>query len=1800
MRFKNIFLILLSVLMLSSMLTSVSAEENPKIAFVVIGANEAYMVNQAAEGTDANVTVYYSARDSTVNVTYNSFQDMDLSSYDVVFVYPNTAMLFLGADVRDEIDEAITNTVDPATPVIDLGFGTGNVNLTEHPYIEAYVDNAGTENIRRLISYIAITFCDADGDIEEPIVIPENGIYHPDANLVFEDLDSYLEWYSSDDGIHHVYDSNNITIGLSFFDSNTGTKGNLVVDATIRELESSGVNVIPAFRPTVLYEDTPKFFEADGEWLPDAFIDFGYGVWVIPVLNKNTTYLQEAGVPVINAVMYSQSLDEWANGTTGSAYDFQYQIPLMEIGGHIESIVVSAKVADEKYGVELDTPIPAQVDWMIDRTLNWVKLQIIENEEKKVAIIYYNHAPGKQDVMTASNLDVAPSIANLVECMDENGYDLGEEVPNSTRIRELVQEQGRNIGNWAPGEMEELVNNYDVELLPVEQYMEWFSELPQDKQDEVISTWGEAPGDCMVYENSSGQYFVFPKISLGNVVLVPQPTRGGSDNDSLLYHDQTLPPSHQYIAFYMWLDKQFEADAVINMGRHGTQEWLAGKGVGLSIEDCWPAIMIQDMPSIYIYEVGGIGEGIQAKRRGNAVIVDHLTPPIVSCGLYGNLSTIHLKMHLYEEEESESLKEEYKKSIIELYGTLGFDTTFNISKEELSSYNETEFESFVLEGPVHDYLHELAQETMTYGLHVLGEPAEGDALVAMVYSIVSDDLIKSISKVVDDEHLLDTAHQPNVITELIEDVIINGSSPDEAVMNKLNISGTVTTEVVATAISDEDGNYTLENIPNGNYTLTSFKYIQMGSMGMWFIDETDVTVQDGQDISDFNVTTHTASSDDGNNELETITALNILLQRADISGKTLGSSRMGGTQPYVNVTVVLTDDKGELVANTTSDEDGNYTLENIPNGNYTLTSFKYIQMGSMGMWFIDETDVTVQDGQDISDFNVTTHTASSDDGNNELETITALNILLQRADISGKTLGSSRMGGTQPYVNVTVVLTDDKGELVANTTSDEDGNYTLENIPNGNYTLTSFKYIQMGSMGMWFIDETDVTVQDGQDISDFNVTTHTASSDDGNNELETITALNILLQRADISGKTLGSSRMGGTQPYVNVTVVLTKETVKSSEEAAEIIETLNYASEIAENIAACSCELHSVIDALDGKYITPGLGDDPIRSPEVIPTGRNFYAFNPNIIPTEEAWNVGKQLVDDFLEEWLEEYGEYPEKVGFVLWSSETGRHKGVMEAEILYLLGVEPVWDDSNVEGVRLIDSKELGRPRIDVVVTMSGVYRDDYNWQVELMDMAARLAAESEDDTEYENYVKTHSDEIYDLLMATGNYTEEEADLLSKSRIFGPAPGTWGVGEFRSAVERGDSWDNDSILADLYVSSMSNIYVNGEWGGQEVETFREVLSGTDALLFSRSGNDGRGSSSVVFDHVYEFYGGFATAVRDISGEDPVKFIVDLKDADEATTEAFNSYLAKELLSTYYNPLYISGLMSSGYAGAAEISSIIEDLAGLQYTLPGDISGEMWEQMYNIYVEDSYNLGMDEWYANENPWAKQAIESKMLEVAMKDYWDADDAILENLANEYIQSVVEYGVTCCHHTCGFLELNEWAVTHSSVDEETLKEFERLYEEATQKDLDISDDSTEIPEQNDESSSSDSDPDTYSKVYSGNESVIEAVNATNTTIPTNTTVTEDAAPSVGSDGGRSSSGSSSSSTESSSSSTSKTQKAYEVTVANEPEQTETSGTTVIAIIGAVGMTGLVGVGYFKQNPEVFTNIINALKLLRRK
>jgi cobaltochelatase CobN len=441
---------------------------------------------------------------------------------------------------------------------------------------------------------------------------------------------------------------------------------------------------------------------------------------------------------------------------------------------------------------------------------------------------------------------------------------------------------------------------------------------------------------------------------------------------------------------------------------------------------------------------------------------------------------------------------------------------------------------------------------------------------------------------------------------------------------------------------------------------------------------------------------------------------------------------------------------------------------------------------------------------------------------------------------------------------------------------------------------------------------------------------------------------------------------------------------------SAGVTSDLALAVEYANRINACTIEIPRILNALEGRYIPPGPNGDPIRNPDALPTGRNLCTFDERLIPTEEAWDVGKELTDQLLAQHINETGDYPRKIAFLLWSIETSRHQGTMESEIFHLLGVKPVWDKrGRVKDVKLINSSELGRPRIDVVVTTSGVYRDMYSSKIKLIDKAVRLATQA-NDTGYPNYVNERSELIYQALMATGNYTSEEARYLSMVRIFSPHPDSYTTG-LQNAIPAGSTWNDTEKLANLYIDRMSYVYGEDVWGEHLNDLFKENLDGVEVCVFSRSSN-----VYGVLDHpeVAAYFGGLSLAIESISGDAPDMYINNLRDANNPTVETLSHFMNRELRTRYFNPKWIKGMMEHGYDGTRYMAQFTEDLWIWQVVTPDLVTDDIWKQAYDTYVHDP---DTKKYFGSNNPYAYQSITATMLEATRKQdsegnpYWNAD-----------------------------------------------------------------------------------------------------------------------------------------------------------------------------------------------------------------
>jgi cobaltochelatase CobN len=1082
------------------------------------------------------------------------------------------------------------------------------LGLQNDPAVAQYQKEGGLENTVNMILSLLKQECGVAVEYQKPQEVAPFGIYLKEGKRTVESFAEYRELYQQRSGPW---------IGISLYRNLVDNNDTALLDTLIETLERRGMNVLPVYGYPSELAVEKYFFDENGASRVQAVIAIALKVGITP--QRAVPVLTRLGVPVIDAVtLYSQSREEWEKSPVGlDIFERSSSIGLPEMAGIIQPTVVASKerVVDPATGLEyVETrPIQERIERLTDRIKRWLALQQKANSEKKIALIYYNYPPGKQNI-GAAYLNVLPeSLHTIFSRLKEEGYDTGESEISSDKLFEDVHGYGRNIGNWAPAEIDRLARSGRAVLIPVEQYKTWFTALPESFRQAVIKDWGEPEqSSIMVWRDSKGKKFLLlPAVRYGNILFTPQPSRGLEQDVKKLFHDIHTAPHHQYIAFYLWLKQEFKADAVAHIGTHGTHEWLSGKEVGFTREDP-PELLIQDIPNIYPYIVDDVGEGLQAKRRGMAVVIDYMTPPFDKAGINRELKELAALISDYNgaREKSPQLASAKLEEINTLARKGGILTDLKLAG--ITTPEQVE--------ELDDYIKEIGEKTTPFGLHTFGKSPDDK------YRISTAEAILSIEK---------------------------GLTPEER------------------------------------------------------------------------------------------------------------AKRM--------------------------------------------------------------------------------------------------------ADLE-----------------------------------------------------------------------------------------------------------------ADI--------------------------------------------------IRSGPRELDSFVAALAGKYIPSGVGNDPIRNPESLPTGKNFYSFDPSRIPSPATYATGEKLAKELIERYKKRHENYPDKLTFNIWATETIRHEGVMESQIMHLMGVRPRWDErGRVVGVEAISRQELGRSRIDVTMVPSGLYRDLFANLMALLDSAVTVAG---DQDEEDNLIRANVRKTQEMLMDKG-MSEEKAQRLASVRIFTEPPGAYGTG-MDKVIVASNTWDNEKQVVDVYFMRMGHPFGQGFWGekvehkGEELGAtlLKNALSGSKIAIHSRSSNV---FATLDNDDFFQYLGGTAMAIRAVDGKSPEVYVTDMSNPKEARQETLEKVMGREMRSRYLNPEWIKAMMKEGYAGARFVDKVTEHLWGWQVTVPEAVDSAKWQEMYETYVVDRNGLGIKDMFRKaQNMWAYQSVVSRMLETVRKEYWKPDQKVVETLAAEYAKSVQEVGLACCDHTCNNPQLTQF------------------------------------------------------------------------------------------------------------------------------------------------------------------------------
>lgn len=420
--------------------------------------------------------------------------------------------------------------------------------------------------------------------------------------------------------------------------------------------------------------------------------------------------------------------------------------------------------------------------------------------------------------------------------------------------------------------------------------------------------------------------------------------------------------------------------------------------------------------------------------------------------------------------------------------------------------------------------------------------------------------------------------------------------------------------------------------------------------------------------------------------------------------------------------------------------------------------------------------------------------------------------------------------------------------------------------------------------------------------------------------------------------------------------------------------------------------EIESLLRGLAGAFVPPGAGGDPIRNPEVR-SGRNLFAFEPNKIPTRAAYAAGGEALAQLVAAYRQEHGgQAPAKLAFSLWSSEAIRHLGVLESQVLHALGLRPVWDEGGrVTALELLPDAELAHPRIDVVLQVTSVYRDQFDGFMRLLAEAIDRVANLDDG----NPVARNREALAARLVERG-LASPRAQQLAALRIFSNAPGEYGSGLTDAVLEERED-KSDEALAEGFLARLQYAYGAREWGLGSAEAgnlFAEQLRGVQAAVLARSSNL---HGMLSTDHPFEYLGGLSLAVRHLDGASPALYVSDLRQQQGRTARA-DAFLASELRSRYLNPHWIGQMQQEGYAGTLQVLNVVNNLFGWQVTDPSMVRADQWQAVHDTYVRDVRRLGIEAWFDANHPTAHAQLIERMQEAIKRGYWQPDARTREEL----------------------------------------------------------------------------------------------------------------------------------------------------------------------------------------------------------
>ncbi|MFC4543763.1 cobaltochelatase subunit CobN [Halosolutus amylolyticus] len=726
-----------------------------RIGIYTATANELGSIGRAAERLEDVDLVVRSESDLDDEAAIEEFVD-ELTDATAVICWLHGA-----EDSMPGYDYATGALVDAGVPLIVKSTGDAfavedtTVSAAHRDRVYDYLERGGTINVANLCRFLVAEYAGRNLAYDDPTDLPTEGVYHPDhPGIEYEDLLA-------------THDPGKPTVAIWFYESHWTHENTRYVDAQVRALEEQGANALPIFcNPAT---DTDE--QEDAEWVTDNWLVDDAGEPIVDAVlssfmfslsmdergrsasgegdSAEDVFLDRLGVPVLQTVTTMRSRSRYEASDTGvMGFELALSVALPEFDGNVITHPISGKErTDDEAGIgsapKHHFSIEDRIDHATRLAVNWATLRHTPNEDKRVAVVLHNYPPSDDGIGTAFGLDSPESTVNLLAELEARNYDLGGAMPDSGQsLVETLTSQLTLDDRWVAPED---VRDRSVDVVSPDTYAAWFDEADDRFKENVIEEWGEVPD----------RPFAIPGVEFGNVLVTVQPPRGFGMDPSKVYHDSDLQPPHDYYAFYGWLRNEFEADAVVHLGTHGSLEWLPGKTVGLNGASA-PDQLVDDLPNVYPYIVNNPGEGTQAKRRSYAAIVDYLTPVMRSAGTYDELADLEDLANQYREAGMEDARADDGKHLetlireavedLDLAVELGIAGTID---EKADVRGPDEAGSTLAEGAVdgdevgiddlveriHDYLTDVKTTQIRLGLHTMSEPPAGDRLVEYLVAL---------------------------------------------------------------------------------------------------------------------------------------------------------------------------------------------------------------------------------------------------------------------------------------------------------------------------------------------------------------------------------------------------------------------------------------------------------------------------------------------------------------------------------------------------------------------------------------------------------------------------------------------------------------------------------------------------------------------------------------------------------------------------------------------------------------------------------------------------------------------------------------------------------------------------------------------------------------------------------------------------------------------------------------------------------------------------------------------------------